>query len=212
MRNKVIKVGIMPEAAFRDRVIDIAAGRVVPKRGEPKIWFHSLKSATEILSDSNRELLKMIVEERPELSTYHPALFTGIDDSFKPRELNFRTHPGAVDYLNRDSPSFFERYAELSTLVITLLLTFLSGVLAFQRWRKQAKKDRIDLYYAELLNIRSMIPELSETDREKMLLSVKQIETRAYEQLINEHLLANESFLILLTMCNNIRSELSGPK
>lgn len=66
MRNKVIKVGIMPEAAFRDRMIDIAAGRVVPKRGEPKIWFHSLKSATEILSDSNRELLKIIVEEKPQ--------------------------------------------------------------------------------------------------------------------------------------------------
>lgn len=66
MSNKVIKVGIMPEAAFRDRMIDIAAGRIVPKRGEPKIWFHSLKSATEILSDSNRELLKMIVEEKPQ--------------------------------------------------------------------------------------------------------------------------------------------------
>ena len=44
----------MPEDAFNDRMIDIAAGRVVPKRGEPKIWFHSLKSATEILSDANR--------------------------------------------------------------------------------------------------------------------------------------------------------------
>ena len=66
MRTKVIKIGIMPEDAFNERMIDIAAGRVVPKRGDPKIWFHSLKSATEILSDANRELLKMIVEEKPQ--------------------------------------------------------------------------------------------------------------------------------------------------
>jgi predicted transcriptional regulator len=65
MSAKVIKVGVMPADAIQQRMIDIAAGRVSPKRGEPKIWFHSLKSATEILSDSNRELLKMIVEEKP---------------------------------------------------------------------------------------------------------------------------------------------------
>ena len=66
MSIKVIKVGVMPANAIQQRMIDIAAGRIVPKRGEPKIWFHSLKSATEILSDSNRELLKMIVEEKPQ--------------------------------------------------------------------------------------------------------------------------------------------------
>jgi predicted transcriptional regulator len=65
MNAKVIKVGVMPADAIQQRMIDIAAGRIVPKRGEPKIWFHSLKSATEILSDSNRELLKMIVEDKP---------------------------------------------------------------------------------------------------------------------------------------------------
>ena len=65
MTTKVIKIGIMPADVFRERMIDIAAGRLVPKRGEPKIWFSTLKSATEVLSDANRELIKMIVEEKP---------------------------------------------------------------------------------------------------------------------------------------------------
>ena len=45
----------------------VGATRIMSNRGEPKIWFRSLKSATEILGDSNRELLKMIVEEKPQL-------------------------------------------------------------------------------------------------------------------------------------------------
>ncbi|MDX2507765.1 MAG: transcriptional regulator [Gammaproteobacteria bacterium] len=47
-------------------MLDIAAGRVVPKCGSPKIWFHSIKSHAEVLSDNNRELLKIIADEEPE--------------------------------------------------------------------------------------------------------------------------------------------------
>ena len=61
-----IKIGIMPTDKFNQRVIDIAAGRYVPKRGEPKIWFSSMKSLAEVLSDSNRELIKIIAESKPE--------------------------------------------------------------------------------------------------------------------------------------------------
>lgn len=61
-----LKIGIMPTDKFHQRVIDIAAGRYVPKRGEPKIWFSSMKSLAEVLSDNNRALLKIIAESKPE--------------------------------------------------------------------------------------------------------------------------------------------------
>jgi predicted transcriptional regulator len=96
MTAKVIKVGIMPEDAFRKRMVDIAAGRVVPKRGEPKIWFHSLKSATEILSDSNRELLKMIVEEKPQ-SYQELAEMSGRKPSNLSRTLKTLEQYGIID-------------------------------------------------------------------------------------------------------------------
>jgi len=41
---KNIIVGVMPKEQFQKRMFDIAAGRIKPKRGEPKIWFHSMKS------------------------------------------------------------------------------------------------------------------------------------------------------------------------
>jgi hypothetical protein len=153
----------------------------------------------------------MVAEEHAELAKSHAALFNGVKSDFSAAALNFKVHQGALDYINRDSPDVFERYAELWTLVITLLLATLSGVVAFVRWRKQAKKDRIDLYYQELLVIRDRIPVSSADERAKMLVSVKQIEARAYQQLINEQLLANESFSIFLMMCSSTMDDLSQP-
>jgi len=63
---KTVKIGVMPEKQFRQYMIDIATGRTTPKRGSPKIWFHSMKSLAEVLSDNNRALLKIIAEEEPE--------------------------------------------------------------------------------------------------------------------------------------------------
>ncbi len=62
----ILKVGIMPREAFQKRVIDIAAGRYKPKRGEPKVWFSSMKSLAQILNESNVQLLKLIEEKKPE--------------------------------------------------------------------------------------------------------------------------------------------------
>ncbi len=39
----VLKVGIMSRQQFQQRTLDITAGRYTPKRGEPKIWFSSVK-------------------------------------------------------------------------------------------------------------------------------------------------------------------------
>ncbi len=162
-------------------------------------------------SELVHDLVKMVAEEHAELAKSHAALFNGVKSDFSAAALNFKVHQGALDYINRDSPDVFERYAELWTLVITLLLATLSGVVAFVRWRKQAKKDRIDLYYQELLVIRDRIPVSSADERAKMLVSVKQIEARAYQQLINEQLLANESFSIFLMMCSSTMDDLSQP-
>lgn len=63
---KTIKIGVMPEEKLRQYMLDIAAGRITPKRGAPKIWFHSMKSLAEVLSDNNRKLLKIIADQKPE--------------------------------------------------------------------------------------------------------------------------------------------------
>lgn len=62
----VIKIGITPQDKIRKRTIAIAKGEYSPKRSEPKIWFPSMKALSEVLSDKNRELIKIIAEQHPE--------------------------------------------------------------------------------------------------------------------------------------------------
>lgn len=63
---KQIKVGIMPLKEFQAYTRAIVTGKHKRKRGEPKIWFNSMASLAQVLSDQNRELLSLIAEEEPE--------------------------------------------------------------------------------------------------------------------------------------------------
>lgn len=61
---KAIKIGIMPQERIRARVLAIARGKLKPRPSEPRIWFTSMKSLAEVLSDDNRARLKVIREAR----------------------------------------------------------------------------------------------------------------------------------------------------
>ncbi len=55
----------MSKTAYKERSIAIAKGDYVPKKNEPKIWFESLGSMAQILSNDNQQLLKLIIERKP---------------------------------------------------------------------------------------------------------------------------------------------------
>ena len=63
---KAIRVGIMPLERVRDYTLAIAKGTYKRKSTEPKIWFTSIKSFAAVLSDENRELLRIIYDKQPE--------------------------------------------------------------------------------------------------------------------------------------------------
>lgn len=62
---KTVRVGIMSRDEYKQRTIDIAKGLYVPKANEPKIWFESMKSMAQILSNENQALLKTILDNKP---------------------------------------------------------------------------------------------------------------------------------------------------
>ena len=65
MVTKVMKVGIISREAYQRRTIAIARGEYKPRKGEPKVWFESLQSMSQVLSNDNQALLKTIIEHRP---------------------------------------------------------------------------------------------------------------------------------------------------
>ena len=93
---KVIKIGISPQEHIRARVLAIARGEVKARAGEPKIWFTSMKSLAEVLSDDNRALLKVIRATKP-ASVTALAAATGRTPGNLSRTLKTMSHYGIVE-------------------------------------------------------------------------------------------------------------------
>lgn len=93
---KTIVIGVMPQEQIRARMIAIAKGEYKPRPGDPKIWFTSMKSVAEVLSDQNRALLKVIRETNPD-SVAILAKTTGRQPSNLSRTLKTMSRYGLVD-------------------------------------------------------------------------------------------------------------------
>jgi len=100
MAGKVMKVGILSREEYRERTMAIAKGVYKPKNGEPKIWFESIRSMAQVLSNENQELLRIIVEQKPN-SIKELEVFTGRKSSNLSRTLKMLARYGIVD-LTRD--------------------------------------------------------------------------------------------------------------
>ena len=48
---KSLLIGILPQERIRERLLAIAKGEHKPKATEPRIWFTSMRSRAEVLSD-----------------------------------------------------------------------------------------------------------------------------------------------------------------
>jgi predicted transcriptional regulator len=101
MAGKVMKVGILSREEYRERTLAIARGTYKPKRGEPKIWFESIRSMAQVLSSENQELLRIIVEQKPD-SIKELETTTGRKSSNLSRTLKLMARYGIVD-LTRDN-------------------------------------------------------------------------------------------------------------
>ncbi|NCT56397.1 MAG: transcriptional regulator [Legionella sp.] len=93
--NKVAVVGVISLEDFKKRTISIARGEYKPQKNEPKIWFNSIKSLAHVLSEENRHLLKIIIEQKPKsVSDLEPL--TGRKASNLLRTLRTMEHHGLV--------------------------------------------------------------------------------------------------------------------
>lgn len=93
---KPILIGIMPQEKIRERVLAIASGSYKPHPDEPKVWFVSMKSLAEVLSDENRVLLHVMMDMQPE-SISALAEASGRKQSNLSRTLKTMSHYGIVE-------------------------------------------------------------------------------------------------------------------
>lgn len=150
-------------------------------------------------------LSQTLFEQKPRFRAVAPSLFSGINASFDPMQLNFPLHPGARRYLARDEPGFLERYAETINMLVYVAFLIITGFLGLARWRAHRKKDRIDTFYTRALEIREQATRENSPALKQQLLKLEQ---EAFQSLIAEKLAANESFRIFTDLMTRIHTDL----
>jgi predicted transcriptional regulator len=88
-------IGIKSIDDFKEYTMAIARGEHKPAHNEPKIWFDSIESMAQVLSTKNRELLRIIRDEKPQ-SLAELAKSTGRQRSNLSRTLRKMEQYGIV--------------------------------------------------------------------------------------------------------------------
>ncbi len=99
---KRLVIGVMPQEKIRERFLAIAKGALKPKSTDPKIWFPSIKSVAEVLSDENRALLKLIMSQKP-ASITSLATISGRKTSNLSRTLKTMSSYGIVEMVKENN-------------------------------------------------------------------------------------------------------------
>jgi predicted transcriptional regulator len=60
-----LRIGIAPREEMRARTLAVARGEVRVRPDDPRVWFTSIESLAQILSEPNRALLDTIRRARP---------------------------------------------------------------------------------------------------------------------------------------------------
>jgi len=94
--TRVLKVGIATREEIKERTLAIARGEIKPKRSDPKVWFTSVESLGQVLSNKNLLLLELISRTKP-ASMQELAKISGRAKSNLSRTLHLMERYGIVE-------------------------------------------------------------------------------------------------------------------
>lgn len=158
--------------------------------------FTSLLCKNNLDAELIQNITEIIIKNKSTLIRQNPVINQVSEENLH-ETLYFPLHQGVYLFLDRNNPSFVERYAEVIALILSIVI-LLSGIISsYRKWNNQRKKDRIDVYYEEVLAINRNLSQNQEASSLKQKIeTLYEIRERAFENLIKEKLIADESFKI----------------
>ena len=130
-------------------------------------------------------------------------------DQFGFSHLTFPVHAGSLAFRARTEPGFFERAAGIFEAAVTAVAAIGTVFLALFNYWSGLRKSRIDELYAQALAIRAKASQgLSPEQRRVCVAELRALRDHAFTLLMNEKLLADESFRILQALIGEVMQEL----
>jgi TRAP-type uncharacterized transport system substrate-binding protein len=150
------------------------------------------------------DLFAEILRLRPALFGERPELFQPLDENVARSNWTFTLHPGAVAFLQRDEPTFIERYSGVAEVLVTLMIGLISASFAVIRIHNIRRKNRIDEFYTKVIAIRDSIgPVSSVAERNEAIANIRSLQDRGFELVVSENLAADETFRIFVDLTND---------
>ncbi|MDP4679864.1 MAG: hypothetical protein NWS46_05805 [Cyclobacteriaceae bacterium] len=119
--------------------------------------------------------------------------------------LSFPFHMGTIDYMNRDQPKFVERYADVMGFVLSACVLIIGLIATLKATINQRKKDRMDEYYKELIELKEKAEFLEKVNVKRKL---RELQKKVFGLLIDEKLSANNEFVIFMMLWEELDSRL----
>lgn len=141
------------------------------------------------------------------ISEPYPLVTRELNEQLTAADLMLPLHDGARRYLDRDRPGFIERNVEVIALYFTILITAISGVIAVYRHRAQVKKDRVDNYFARLIDVREQLAN-PDADKSACRQQLVDVQREVLELLIDERITGDSTLLAFVIQSNQILSEI----
>jgi len=119
-------------------------------------------------------------------------------------DLSYPVHEGAEEYYRRKDPGFLVVYAEVIALLLSGVIAVVGLFTGVRKWIQHRQKNRIDVYYKAINTSLKGLENGTITDFKQEQRNLIDLKHRAFDELINERLTADESFRIfqdLLEQC-----------
>lgn len=150
--------------------------------------------------DITHKMIEDIITHKTLISNTNP-IYDKISENFDPHRLRFPLHLGVKIYFDRNKPGFLEKYAEVMALIVTILALVFGGISSLRNWQRMKKKNRIDVYYQKVIDLdNKIIATADEQELRSLENKLFALRDNAFEQLIQERLIADESFNIFLRL------------
>jgi TRAP transporter TAXI family solute receptor len=117
-------------------------------------------------------------------------------EDFKPASSLMPYHPGASSYYRRSQPPFIVEYAETLSFILTVFVGVFSVSVAVREWMRRRMKNRIDDFYVEIDELTESIDGMSVEQLLAHRRDLRDLQRRAFAELVAERLEANQSFTI----------------
>lgn len=155
------------------------------------------------------DITKTVFRDQQEFFDISPLIYVDLKEDFHREKLNFPLHEGSREYLDRDEPTFVERYAEVIALSFSILVGLYSALKSLSKWNSQRKKDRVDIFYNDLIEVKNEIDHITSFDvAVAKIRHIKDSQNKAFAMLIDEKLKADESFRIYMELSKETVNEL----